>query len=54
MPCCKLPDLDDVLSYRTLRTVKIRDRRLGCLMVSIQVGIFTYVVLYSLIAAQGA
>eukprot|EP00026_Physarum_polycephalum_P009908 Phypoly_transcript_10046.p1 GENE.Phypoly_transcript_10046~~Phypoly_transcript_10046.p1 ORF type:complete len:418 (+),score=39.71 Phypoly_transcript_10046:121-1254(+) len=42
-------DPDDVLAYNTIKLVKIRDRRLGCIHHLLQFAIFIYIVVYTII-----
>lgn len=42
-------DLDELLSYSTVRTVKIKDRRLGCLMLASYLAIFLYLIIYEIL-----
>jgi len=44
--------MDDTFAYTTLRTVRIRDRKLGLTMIALQVVIFVYVVLYAVLFQQ--
>ena len=54
MPRPSLPfDLDDVLAYKTSKTVRIRDRRLGFAKLMITIAIFVYVVIFEAIIRQG-
>eukprot|EP01012_Entosiphon_sulcatum_P043085 TRINITY_DN57264_c0_g1_i1.p1 TRINITY_DN57264_c0_g1~~TRINITY_DN57264_c0_g1_i1.p1 ORF type:complete len:549 (+),score=64.58 TRINITY_DN57264_c0_g1_i1:30-1649(+) len=46
-------DLDDLLSYKTARMVKIRDRRLCIGRILISIGVLLYVVIYAIIEEQG-
>jgi len=45
-------DPDDLLSYSTLKIVKIRDRRLGALHYLLQLGIFIYIIIYTIVIQQ--
>jgi len=45
-------DADDLLSYETIKLVKIRDRRLGIMHFFLQFGIFIYIVVYTIIIQQ--
>ena len=51
MASCRAP-LNDLLSYSTLRTVRIRDWRLGALHLSLLLAIFAYVCIYTLVFEQ--
>jgi hypothetical protein len=42
-------DPDDVLAYNTIKLVRIRDRRLGAIHHLLQLGIFLYIVVYTII-----
>lgn len=48
----KAIDPDDALSYDTIKLVKIRDRRLGIMHHALQLGIFVYIVVYTIIVQQ--
>lgn len=45
-------DLDDVFAYKSVRTVRIRDRRLGLVFYAIQLAIFAYVIAYQIVLRQ--
>jgi len=45
-------DLDDLLSYQTVKYVTIRERKLGIIHLVLQFIIFTYIVLYTIIYQQ--
>jgi hypothetical protein len=45
-------DLDDVFAYKTVRTVRIRDRWLGVLFYTLQLAIAAYVIAYQVIVKQ--
>ena len=49
----KLLDLDDIFAYRTPRTVKIRDRKLGIARITMVLAIVLYVVVYEVIIQKG-
>lgn len=42
-------DLDDLLAYQTIKMVKIRDRRLGAVHHILQIAIFIYIVVFTII-----
>lgn len=48
----KAIDPDDALSYDTIKLVKIRDRRLGIMHHLLQLGIFVYIIVYTIIVQQ--
>lgn len=55
--CCarveeKLGDFDTVFSYTTPRMVMIKDRRLGLMMLFVQVAVFLYVIVYQILILQ--
>ena len=47
-----LGDLDQACAYRTTRTLVIRDRKLGCSLLSLQAFIFIYVVVWQILFSQ--
>ncbi|KAF2071100.1 hypothetical protein CYY_007586 [Polysphondylium violaceum] len=46
-------DWDDILSYNTVKVVRIRDRRLGILHITFMASIVIYIVIYSIILNKG-
>lgn len=50
--CLKRVDLNEVLSYSTPRLARIRDWRLGALSMILTLGIFAYVILWTVVFAQ--
>jgi len=46
-------DWDDLLSYNTVKVVRIRDRRLGALHITFMAGIVLYIVVYSIVLNKG-
>ena len=45
-------DLDDLLSYSTTRTVRIRDKRLGAAYVLLSAGLLAYIIGYPIVVRQ--
>jgi len=49
----KLPDLDEIFAYKTIKVVKMLDRRLGFLFYTIQVLVLIYILVFVFAMNQG-
>jgi len=48
----KSVDYDELLSYQTVKYVKIKEKKLGILHYSLELGIFLYIVIYTIVYQQ--
>ena len=53
MPCCNGVDWDDALAYKTVKTVKVRHRWLGCIYYTSMIAIVVYTVVNTLVIKEG-